>query len=153
MRPKRRQALRDKLRETTARTCSGRLETIIGELNRVRKGGLLPTGPSLDFPRRGWFLRRGLRAILRQREQRPGDARRSRDHRRWPNAFFAAHGRFTLHEGFVLASQSRCGHYRLESRVRENRLHSSAGAEDASPSRPLSSYAQRTDSHLQPAHG
>ena len=43
-----------------------------------------------------------------------------------------------LHEGFVLASQSRCGYYRLESRVRENRMHSSEGAEDVRPFRPLS---------------
>jgi hypothetical protein len=38
---------------------------------------------------------------------RPGFARTSRDHRRWPNAFFAAHRLFTLHEAHALASQSR----------------------------------------------
>jgi len=29
------------------------------------------------------------------------------DHQRWPNAFFAAHGLFTLHEAYVQARQSR----------------------------------------------
>ena len=51
--------------------------------------------------------RQRLRALLRKREKRPGFARAARDHRRWPNAFFAEHGLFTLHEAHALASQSR----------------------------------------------
>ena len=30
------------------------------------------------------------------------------DHKRWPNAFFAEHGLFTMTEAHGLASQSRC---------------------------------------------
>jgi RNA-directed DNA polymerase len=53
------------------------------------------------------FVQRRLRVILRKREKRPGSGRTTRDHYRWPNAFFAEHGRFTLHEAHVLARQSR----------------------------------------------
>ena len=45
------------------------------------------------------------------------------DHRRWPNAFFAARGLFTMTEAHALARQSRCGNNRLESRMWEIRLH------------------------------
>jgi hypothetical protein len=38
----------------------------------------------------------------------------------------------------VLASQSRSGNHRLESRVRENRTHGSEGGDGESRSRPLS---------------
>jgi hypothetical protein len=47
-------------------------------------------------------------------------------------------GLFTRVAARALASQSRCGNHRLESRVRENRMHGSEGGEGASPSRPLS---------------
>jgi hypothetical protein len=49
-------------------------------------------------------------------------------------------GLFTRVAARALASQSRCGNHRLESRVRENRMHGSEGGEGASPSRPLSDF-------------
>ena len=109
VRPKSRKALRDKIREQTGRTRSGSLETIIGELNPVLKGwfGYFKQAHRSTFRDVDGFVRRRLRALLRKREKRPGFARTARDHRRWPNAFFAEHGLFTLHEAFVLASQSR----------------------------------------------
>ena len=109
VRPKSRKALRDKIREKTGRTRSGSLETIIGELNPVLKGwfGYFKQAHRSTFRDVDGFVRRRLRALLRKREKRPGFARTARDHRRWPNAFFAEHGLFTLHEAFVLASQSR----------------------------------------------
>lgn len=102
-------ALRDKIRDKTGRTRSGRLETIIGELNPILKGwfGYFQQAHRTSFRDVDGFVRRRLRAILRKREKRPGFARTDRDHRRWPNAFFAEHGLFTLHEAYVLASQSR----------------------------------------------
>jgi RNA-directed DNA polymerase len=39
---------------------------------------------------------RELNPILRKREKRPGFGLKTRDHFRWPNAFFAEHGLFTL---------------------------------------------------------
>jgi len=109
VRPKSRMALRDKIREKTGRTRSGSLETIISELNPILKGwfGYFQHAHRSTFRDVDGFARRRLRAILRKREKRPGFGRTSRDHFRWPNAFFAEHGLFTLHEAHVLASQSR----------------------------------------------
>ncbi len=109
VRPKSRKALRDKIREKTGRTRSGSLETVIRELNPMLKGwfGYFRHAHRTTFRDVDGFVRRRLRALLRKREKRPGFARTARDHRRWPNAFFAEHGLFTLHEAYVLASQSR----------------------------------------------
>jgi len=108
-RPKSRKALRDKIREKTGRTRSGSLETIVSELNPILQGwfGYFRQAHRTTFRDVDGFVRRRLRAILRKREKRPGFARTTRDHRRWPNAFFAEHGLFSLHEAQVLASQSR----------------------------------------------
>jgi RNA-directed DNA polymerase len=109
VRAKSRKALRDKIREKTARTRSGSLETIISELNPILKGwfGYFQHAHRSSFRDVDGFVRRRLRAILRKREKRPGFGRTTRDHYRWPNAFFAEHGLFTLHEAHVLARQSR----------------------------------------------
>jgi RNA-directed DNA polymerase len=47
----------------------------------------------------GW-LRRRLRSLLRRRAKRKGISR-GRDHQRWPNAFFAAMGLYSLAEAHV----------------------------------------------------
>jgi len=109
VRPKSRKALRDKIREKTGRTRSDSLETIIRELNPILKGwfGYFKHAHRTTFRDVDGFVRRRLRAILRKRENRPGFGRTERDHFRWPNAFFAEHGLFTLHEAHVLASQPR----------------------------------------------
>ena len=102
-------ALRDKSRQQTGRPRSGSLEDIIAELNPMLRGGFgyckharFPVLRKIDS-----FVRRRLRALLRKREKRPGFGVTSRDHKRWPNAFFAAHGLCTLQEAYVQASQSR----------------------------------------------
>jgi hypothetical protein len=53
------------------------------------------------------FIRRRLRAILRKQDKRPGFGQCHSDHRRWPNAYFASLGLFTLYEAHCRASQSR----------------------------------------------
>jgi RNA-directed DNA polymerase len=53
------------------------------------------------------FIRRRLRAILRKQDKRPGIGRCFNDHLRWPNAFFATQGLFTMIAARELASQSR----------------------------------------------
>src|SRR6266545_5502050 len=64
--------------------------------------------------------------------------------RRWVTAsketrvFFAGYGLFTRIAICGLASQSRWGNHRLESRVRENRTHGSEGGDGESRFRPLS---------------
>jgi RNA-directed DNA polymerase len=44
---------------------------------------------------------------LREQEKRPGGGRSHADHTRWPNAYFAALGLFTMAEARMSASQSR----------------------------------------------
>ena len=39
--------------------------------------------------------------------KRPGSGRTGRDHRQWPNAFFAERGLFTMYKAHILARQSR----------------------------------------------
>ena len=58
------------------------------------------TFTSLD----GW-IRMRLRSILRKRQKRPG-AGRGWDHRRWPNAFFAERGLFSMTMAHDLIRQS-----------------------------------------------
>ena len=59
------------------------------------------------FPRLDGFIRRRLRAILRKQDKRPGMGLCQADHKRWPNAYFAALGLFTMTEAQMLASRSR----------------------------------------------
>jgi RNA-directed DNA polymerase len=109
VRPKSRKALRDRIRDKTGRTRSGSLQSIIAELNPILKGwfAYFKHAHRTTFRDVDGFVRRRLRAILRKREKRPGFGRTVRDHLRWPNAFFAEHGLFTLHEAHALASRSR----------------------------------------------
>ena len=109
VRPKSLKALRDRIRRKTGRTRSGSLEEIIGELNPILRGwfGYFKHAYHLSFRTIDSFVRRRLRAILRKREKRPGYGSTPDDHKRWPNAFFASHGLFTLHEAHVAARQSR----------------------------------------------
>ncbi len=109
VRPKSLRALRDKIRQKTGRTRSGSLETVISELNPILKGwfGYFQHAHRSTFRAVDGFVRRRLRAILRKRAKRPGFGRTPRDHRRWPNVFFAEHGLFTLQQAHALASQSR----------------------------------------------
>jgi RNA-directed DNA polymerase len=102
-------ALRDKIRQKTGRTRSGNLEQIIAELNPILRGwfGYFKHARFPIFRTIDGFVRRRLRALLRKREKHPGFGRTHRDHQRWPNAFFAAHGLFTLYEAYVQARQSR----------------------------------------------
>jgi RNA-directed DNA polymerase len=109
VKPKSLKALRDKIRQKTGRTRSGTLDQIIAELKPTLRGwfGYFKHAISGTFRTIDGFVRRRLRAILRKREKRPGHGRTHQDHQRWPNAFFAAHGLFTLHEARMQASQSR----------------------------------------------
>ena len=109
VRPKSRTALRDRIRQLSGRTRSGSLECIIAELNPILRGwfGYFKHAHRSTFRDVDGFVRRRLRAVLRKREKRPGFGRTPRDHQRWPNAFFAQHGLFTLQEAFDAARQSR----------------------------------------------
>ena len=102
-------ALKDKIRAKTRRTRGDSLARIIADLNPLLKGwyGYFRHACRWEFPAVDGFIRRRLRAILRKHEKRPGFGRCQTDHRRWPNAYFAAQGLFTMTEARLLASQSR----------------------------------------------
>jgi RNA-directed DNA polymerase len=101
--------LRDAIRQRTRRTRSGTLRTVVIELNAVLKGwfayfkhAVVRTFGPLDS-----FVRRRLRALLRRRDKRPGHGRSLADSLRWPNAYFASRGLFTMSTARRIASQPR----------------------------------------------
>ena len=109
MRKKSLTALKDKIRRQTKRTRGDSQERIIQDLNPILRGGFeyFKHARSSTFRAVDGFVRRRLRAILRKQNKRPGPGRCPNDHQRWPNAFFAEHGLFTLNEAHARARQSR----------------------------------------------
>ena len=110
VRRKSRQRLFDRIREQTRRTRGESLTKVITQLNRTLRGwfNYFKHAHHYTFPIVDGFVRRRLRALLRKQQKRPGQGHTRADHQRWPNAFFAAHGLFTLTEAHVMASQPRC---------------------------------------------
>ena len=95
------------VRAKTGRSNGHSLAAIITDLNRTLRGWFAYyqhshryTFSTLD----GW-IRMRLRSILRRRAHRKGRGR-GLDHHRWPNAFFAAHGLFSLVTTHTQACQS-----------------------------------------------
>src|SRR5438552_63785 len=102
-------ALKDKVRDLTGRSRGDSLERIVSDLNPLLRGwfGYFQHATPALFGVLDGFVRRRLRAILRKQEKRPGMGRCQADHQRWPNAFFAAHGLFTLRTAYEQARHSR----------------------------------------------
>ena len=102
-------ALKDKVRSLTGRSRGDSLERIVSDLNPMLRGwfGYFQHATPALFGVLDGFVRRRLRAILRKQEKRPGFGRCQTDHQRWPNAFFAAHGLFTLRTAYEQARHSR----------------------------------------------
>jgi RNA-directed DNA polymerase len=106
-RPKSIQKLKDSVRAKTKRTSGESLTKIINDLTPMLRGWFEyfkhshhTTFRNLD----GW-IRMRLRSILRKRRGRKGRGRGS-DHNRWPNAFFAKQGFYSLQTAHALARQS-----------------------------------------------
>jgi RNA-directed DNA polymerase len=93
----------------TGRSRGDSLERIINDLNPMLRGwfGYFQHATPALFGVLDGFVRRRLRAILRKQEKRPGIGRCQADHQRWPNAFFATHGLFTLRLAYEQARHSR----------------------------------------------
>lgn len=102
------QGLKDKVREKTRRSRGDSMRTIIDDLSPTIKGwwGYFKHAHCTTFIPLDGFIRRRLRAILRKQEKRPGMGRCYADHQRWPNAYFANLGLFTMTQARQ-ASQSR----------------------------------------------
>jgi RNA-directed DNA polymerase len=104
-------SLRDKIRAKTKRHGGHSLVCVIASLNPTLKGwySYFKHAHRFTFSSIDGFVRRRLRAMLRRQKHRPGQGRCLRDHQRWPNAFFADLGLFTMHAAHQSARQSRCG--------------------------------------------
>ena len=100
---------KDKIRLKTRRTRGDSIENIISDLNPSITGWFeyFKHAHHYTFSSLDGFIRRRLRAVLRKQKKRPGSGRTGRDHRQWPNAFFAERGLFTMYEAYVAARQSR----------------------------------------------
>jgi len=100
---------KDTIRAKTKRTSGQGLAMIIADVNRTLGGWFeyfkhshRPTFRLMD----GW-IRRRLRSLLRKRLGYKGMSKiHGADHQRWPNAFFAEHGLFSLQKAHALACQS-----------------------------------------------
>ena len=101
--------LKDRIRAKTKRTCGHDLARAIAELNPMLRGwfGYFKHAHPYTFSAMDGFVRRRLRAILRKQDKRPGLGRCLSDHLRWPNAFFAHAGLFTLDAAWRAARHSR----------------------------------------------
>lgn len=100
--------LKDKMRHLTRRTQGQSMSEIIAELNPTLRGWFEYFHYShwtvlveLD----GW-IRMRLRSILRKHQGTTGRGRGS-DHQRWPNAYFARLGLFSLERAHSLVRQSQ----------------------------------------------
>jgi hypothetical protein len=94
----------------TSRSDKRRAKPRKGRRTRNRRGwyGYFKHSRPFAFISIDGLIRRPLRAILRRQQRRPGFGRCHEDHNRWPNAFFAERGLFTMTEDHAQASQSRC---------------------------------------------
>jgi RNA-directed DNA polymerase len=103
-------ALRERIRARTKRTRGDSIEHIIEGVNPMLRGwfGYFKHANSYVFKSIDGYVRRRLRAILRKQQKRPGMGHNRKDHQRWPNAYFAGHGLFTMSEAYALASRPRC---------------------------------------------
>lgn len=106
-RPKSLAKLKDTIRRKTRRTNGDSLSTIIANVNRTLQGWFAYFQHSTQTTFRdldGW-VRMRLRSILRKRVGRRGRGGGS-DHQRWPNAYFANHGLFSLTTAHTFVRQS-----------------------------------------------
>jgi RNA-directed DNA polymerase len=102
-------AFKNKVRAKTKRTRGDSLARIIGDLNPMLRGwfAYFRSATPITFRSLDGFIRRRLRSLLRKQEKHPGFGRCVEDQRRWPNAFFADRGLFTLKTAFDDARGSR----------------------------------------------
>jgi RNA-directed DNA polymerase len=102
-------ALKDKVRAMTKRSRGDSLERIIKDLNPRLRGwfAYFQDAVPSEFRELDGFIRRRLRAILRKQEKRPAFGLCLDDHQRWPNAYFARLGLFTMSTARYQASHPR----------------------------------------------
>lgn len=91
----------------TRRTNGRSLSMIISDINTTLRGwfGYYRHSHYTTFQDVDGWVRMRLRSILRKRQKKRGRGRGS-DHQRWPNAFFASHGLYSLKAAHAVVSQS-----------------------------------------------
>ena len=106
-RPKSLDKLKDTIRAKTSRCSGDSLFMSITTLNPTLRGWFeyFKHSHKWTFERLDGWIRMRLRSILRKRQKRPGRGR-GEDHQRWPNAFFADQGLYSLKRAHAFASQS-----------------------------------------------
>lgn len=89
--------LKDTVREKTPRTAGRTLGCIIADVNRTLRGwfGYFKHSRKTAFEVLDGWIRMRLRSILRRRHGSKGRGRGT-DHQRWPNAYFAKQGLYSL---------------------------------------------------------
>lgn len=99
--------LKEVVRAKTKRTDGRPLLVVIGNLNLTLRGwfGYFQHSVRKVFDRLDKWIRMRLRSLLRRREKRRGRGRGT-DHKRWPNAYFAEQGLYSLVQAHVLGCQS-----------------------------------------------
>jgi RNA-directed DNA polymerase len=108
-RSKSRKKFRDTIRAKTKRTSGHSMTQIIADVNRTLRGWFeyFKHSYHTTFRTEDGFVRRRLRSILRKRSHRKGSAKASgADQSRWPNAYFAKFGLYSLQDAHALACQS-----------------------------------------------
>lgn len=98
--------LKEAIREKTKRTNGQSLKAIISEVNPVLRGWFeyFKHSKATTFPRIDSWIRMRMRSILRKRSKRRGRGRGS-DHQKWPNAYFANLGLYSLVRAHDLVRQ------------------------------------------------
>jgi RNA-directed DNA polymerase len=102
--------LKDTIRAKTKRTAGRSMTCIIADINQTLRGwfGYFQHSYYTTFSTLDGWIRGRLRSILRKRAGRRGRGR-GLDHQRWPNAYFAALGYFSLQAAHASACQSPRG--------------------------------------------
>jgi RNA-directed DNA polymerase len=100
----------DAIRSKTSRCNGHSLGFIIEDVNQTLRGWFeyFKHSHKWTFTSMDQWVRRRLRSILRRRRHHKGISR-GFDHQRWPNAFFQAHGLFSLAEARRALLQSPRG--------------------------------------------
>jgi RNA-directed DNA polymerase len=109
-RKKSEQKLKETLRAKTKRTNGHSLQFILADVSRTLRGwfGYFQHSCRSTFVSVDGWVRRRLRSLLRKRAGRTGCGR-GRDHQRWPNAYFAEQGLYSLVAAAASARQSPRG--------------------------------------------
>jgi RNA-directed DNA polymerase len=99
--------LKHTIRGKTRRTHGHRFQDIVTDVNRTLVGWFeyFKHSHRYTFTALDHWIRMRLRSILRHRQGRHGRGR-GWDHHRWPNAFFARQGLFSLADAHAVACQS-----------------------------------------------